>query len=262
MPSQKNDLVLRQDREGVCTLKLNQPKKRNALSHAMIDSLSIHLRAITEDDSVRVVVLSGSGKVFCAGHDLKELKSNSDPTFAEELFQACSDMMMQLIALPQPVIAKVHGAATAAGCQLVATADLAIAAKSASFATPGVNIGLFCTTPSVAVGRAVSRKKAMEMLLTGKPMSANAAEAAGLINSAVPDHELDETVTALAKLICSKSAHILALGKKAFYAQIEKPMADSYIYASAVMVQNMLEEDCTEGIAAFVEKRAPEWNSP
>lgn len=262
MDPQNDDLVLRRDRQGVCTLKLNQPKTRNALSRAMIDALSHHLDALADDRSVRVVVLAGTGKVFSAGHDLKELNSSNDPAFVEGLFQSCSDMMMQLVNLPQPVIAKVHGVATAAGCQLVATADLAIAGKSATFATPGVNIGLFCTTPSVAVGRAVSRKKAMEMLLTGEPMSATAAEAAGLINSAVPDAELDGTVEALAKLIRSKSAHILALGKKAFYAQIEKPMAESYTYASAVMAQNMLEDDCTEGIAAFVEKRRPKWRSP
>lgn len=262
MAPQHDDLVLRRDRDGVCTLKLNHPKTRNALSRAMIDALSAHLDAVADDSSVRVVVLAGTGKVFSAGHDLKELNNSDDPAFVEELFHVCSDMMMQLVNLPQPVIAKVHGVATAAGCQLVATADLAIAGKSATFATPGVNIGLFCTTPSVAVGRAVSRKKAMEMLLTGEPMSATAAEAAGLINSAVPDSELDATVEALAKLIRSKSAHILALGKKAFYAQIEKPMAESYTYASAVMAQNMLEDDCAEGIAAFVEKRRPKWGSP
>jgi enoyl-CoA hydratase/carnithine racemase len=161
--------------------------------------------------------------------------------------------MMRLIRMPQPVIAKVHGVATAAGCQLVATADLAIAGKSATFATPGVNIGLFCTTPSVAISRTVHRKKAMAMLLTGEPMSAAEAEASGLINASVPDHELDASVDALAR--------ILSIGKQAFYEQIEKPMADSYTYAAAVMAQNMLEDDCTEGIAAFVEKRAPAWTT-
>lgn len=252
-------LVLRQDNGGVCTLTLNRPKARNALSLAMIEAIKSHLDEIAADPKVRVVVLEGAGPVFCAGHDLKELKGNPDPAGTQALFGQCSDMMMQLVRLPQPVIAKVHGVATAAGCQLVATADLAIAGKSATFATPGVNIGLFCTTPSVAVSRTVSRKKAMEMLLTGEPIKAAAAEAMGLINSAVPDDELDSTVDALAKLIASKSAHILSLGKKAFYEQIEKPMADSYVYASAVMAQNMLEDDCTEGIAAFVEKRAPNW---
>jgi len=254
-------LVLRHDSSGVCTLTLNRPKARNALSLAMIGAAMDHLRAISEDLSVRVVVLAGAGPAFCAGHDLKELKDNPDSATTQTLFSQCSDLMMQLVRLPQPVIAKVHGVATAAGCQLVATADLAIAGKSATFATPGVNIGLFCTTPSVAVSRTVSRKKAMEMLLTGKPVKATAAEAMGLINSAVPDSELDDTVDALAKLITSKSAHILSIGKKAFYEQIEKPMADSYVYASAVMAQNMLEDDCTEGIAAFVEKRAPNWRS-
>jgi enoyl-CoA hydratase/carnithine racemase len=258
MASSDDALVLRADSHGVCTLTLNRPTARNALSAAMIAALSELLDQIADDDSVRVVVLAANGPAFCAGHDLKELRS-LDAAATEKLFLDCSTMMMQLVRLPQPVIAKVHGIATAAGCQLVATADLAVAAKSAAFATPGVNIGLFCTTPSVAVGRAVPRKTAMEMLLTGEPITAARAEAAGLINSAVPDHELDGTVDALAKLIASKSAHILAIGKKAFYAQIEQPMADSYVYASAVMAQNMLESDCTEGIAAFIEKRAPEW---
>lgn len=254
-------LVVRHDDSGVCTLTLNRPKARNALSLAMIEAFIEHVEAIAEDVSIRVVVLAGAGPAFCAGHDLKELKDNPDPAATQTLFSRCSDMMMHLVRLPQPVIAKVHGVATAAGCQLVATADLAVASKSATFATPGVNIGLFCTTPSVAVSRTVSRKKAMEMLLTGEPVKAAAAEAMGLINSAVPDGDLDDTVNALAKLITSKSAHILSIGKKAFYEQIEKPMADSYVYASAVMAQNMLEDDCTEGIAAFVEKRAPEWRS-
>jgi len=256
MASSDEALVLRADSHGVCTLTPNRPTARNALSAAMIAALSELLDQIADDDSVRVVVLAANGPAFCAGHDLKELRS-LDAAATEKLFLDCSTMMMQLVRLPQPVIAKVHGIATAAGCQLVATADLAVAAKSAAFATPGVNIGLFCTTPSVAVGRAVPRKTAMEMLLTGEPITAARAEAAGLINSAVPDHELDGTVDALAKLIASKSAHILAIGKKAFYAQIEQPMADSYVYASAVMAQNMLESDCTEGIAAFIEKRAP-----
>jgi enoyl-CoA hydratase/carnithine racemase len=261
MMADADTLVLRRDDGGVCTLTLNRPKARNALSRAMIDAMMDHLGAVAEDVSVRVVVLTGAGSAFCAGHDLKELKASPDPATTQALFSRCSEMMMQLVRLPQPVIAKVQGVATAAGCQLVATADLAIAGKSATFATPGVNIGLFCTTPSVAVSRAVSRKKAMEMLLTGEPISAVAAEAMGLINSAVADQNLDDTVTKLAKMIASKSAHILSLGKKAFYAQIEQPMAESYVYASAVMAQNMLEEDCTEGIAAFVEKRAPRWGA-
>lgn len=252
-------LVLRHDDDGTVTLTLNRPKARNALSKAMIDALIAELDAVEADDSARVIVLAGAGPAFCAGHDLKELKNNPDSSATQVLFNRCSDLMMKLIRMPQPVIAKVHGVATAAGCQLVATADLAIAAKSATFATPGVNIGLFCTTPSVAVSRTVHRKKAMEMLLTGEPMRAVEAEASGLINAAVPDHELDAAVDALARLIKSKSARILSLGKRAFYEQIEKPIADSYVYAAAVMAQNMLEDDCTEGISAFVEKRQPEW---
>ncbi len=253
-------LVLRKNEHGVATLTLNRPEARNALSAAMITALSGELDKISNDPDVRVVVIAGAGPVFCAGHDLKELKG-LDAAATENLFLECSEMMMQLVRLPQPVIAKVHGLATAAGCQLVAAADLAVAGSKAKFATPGVNIGLFCTTPSVAVGRAVPRKTAMEMLFTGEPISAARAEAAGLINSAVPDAELDGTVANLAAIIASKSARILELGKKAFYAQIEQPMAESYVYASAVMAQNMLEGDCSEGIAAFIEKRSPEWRS-
>ena len=199
--SENNALVVRTNDDGLCTLTLNRPAARNALSQAMIDALISELDAIEADTSVRVIILAGAGPAFCAGHDLKELKDNPDPSATQVLFDRCSDLMMRLIRMPQPVIAKVHGVATAAGCQLVATADLAIAGKSALFATPGVNIGLFCTTPSVAVSRAVHRKKAMEMLLTGEPMTAVAAEASGLINAAVPDHELDAAVDALAKMI-------------------------------------------------------------
>ncbi len=256
-----NTLVLRNDDDGIVTLTLNRPNARNALSQAMIDALIAELEAIESGDDARVIILAGAGPAFCAGHDLKELKDNPDPSATQVLFDRCADLMMKLIRMPQPIIAKVHGVATAAGCQLVATADLAIAGKTATFATPGVNIGLFCTTPSVAVSRTVHRKKAMEMLLTGEPMRAAEAEASGLINAAVPDHELDAAVDTLARLIKSKSARILSLGKRAFYEQIEKPMADSYIYAAAVMAQNMLEDDCTEGIAAFVEKRQPEWTT-
>lgn len=251
--------VLHSNKDGIVTLTLNRPEARNALSRTMIDALIAELEAIEKDDKVRVIVLTGAGSAFCAGHDLKELRDNPDPSATQELFDRCSDLMMKLIHMPQPIIAKVNGVATAAGCQLVATADLAIASESATFATPGVNIGLFCTTPSVAVSRTVNRKKAMEMLLTGKPMHGAEAEASGLINAAVPDDELDAAVNTLARLIKSKSGRIMAIGKKAFYEQIEKPMAKSYIYAAAVMVQNMLEDDCTEGIAAFIEKRQPEW---
>lgn len=254
-------MVLRRDEGGVTTLTLNRPAARNALSRAMVDALDAALADIGSDPDVRVVVLASTGKVFCAGHDLKELKANSDPAWTQSLFDGCSAMMMRLIRLPQPVIAKVQGMATAAGCQLVATADLAIAADTAAFATPGVNIGLFCTTPSVAVSRTVSRKTALEMLFTGEPISAARAERAGLINAAVPADELDDTVTRLAKTITSKSGRILAIGKKAFYAQIEQPMEESYRYASAVMAKNMLEDDCTEGISAFIEKRSPSWTS-
>jgi enoyl-CoA hydratase/carnithine racemase len=207
---------------------------------------------------VRVVVVAGAGKAFCAGHDLDELRGLG-PAETRALFDACSAMMLAMTGLPQPVIARVHGPAVAAGCQLVAAADLAVAATAATFATPGVNIGLFCSTPMVALSRNVGRKKAMEMLLTGRALKAAEAEAAGLINVAVPAEKLDETVYGLAQAIAAKSAKVLAIGKRAFYEQIESGMADAYAYAGAVMARNMLEGDAAEGIDAFLAKRKPVW---
>ena len=252
------DILLRTDEAGITTLTLNRPKQRNALSRALLGRLEDELAAIATDETVKVVVIAANGPVFSSGHDLKELKA-LPPKETEALFRQCSDVMLSLIRLPQPVIAKVHGMATAAGCQLVATCDLAIASHDAQFATPGVNIGLFCSTPSVGLSRNVGRKKAMEMLLTGKPLSAKEADAAGLINAAVPADELDETVYGLAQVITQKSSAILATGKKAFYEQIELGMTDSYTYASAIMAQNMLDDDAHEGISAFIEKRPPVW---
>jgi len=252
-------LVLKENSDGIVTLTLNRPKARNALSLALMEAALTELDIIAAEKNTRVIILAGAGPAYCAGHDLKELRDNPDSAATQIVFDRCSELMMKLIRMPQPVIAKVHGIATAAGCQLVATADLAIASDSATFATPGINIGLFCTTPSVAISRTLSRKKAMEMLLTGEPMTAAAAAAAGLVNTVVPDHELDKTVHALAQLIKSKPGRILSLGKQAFYEQIEKPMAESYTYAGAVMTKNMLEDDCTEGISAFLEKRTPDW---
>lgn len=251
--------ITRSDSKGIATITLNRPKARNALSRSGIDDVLKALASISADKSVKVVVLAGAGPAFCAGHDLKELRANTDPKWTRELFEACSEMMLAMTRLPQPIIARVHGIATAAGCQLVATADLAVAAKSATFATPGVNIGLFCSTPMVALSRNVGRKKAMEMLLTGLPLSAANAEAAGLVNMSVAEDKLDETVYGLAEVIASKAPKILAIGKRAFYEQIELGLADSYAYAGAVMTKNMMEPDTTEGIDAFLGKRAPVW---
>jgi enoyl-CoA hydratase/carnithine racemase len=254
-------LVLRSDQGGVATLTLNRPGARNALSRALIDEFVAALAVIKSHKAIKVVVLTGAGAAFCAGHDLKEMRANPDHGWTQSLFDACSEMMLAMTRLPQPVIARVHGIATAAGCQLVATADLAVAASSATFATPGVNIGLFCSTPMVALTRNVGRKKAMEMLLTGNPLTARDAETAGLINMAVAPEKLDETVYGLAQVIASKSPKILAIGKRAFYEQIELGLADSYGYAGAVMAKNMLEPDASEGIDAFLSKRKPVWAS-
>lgn len=252
--------ITRKDAKGVATLTLNRPKARNALTRSGIKEVFEVLTSIGMDKSVKAVVLAGAGPAFCAGHDLKELRANKDPKWTRELFDACSEMMLAMTRLPQPIIARVHGIATAAGCQLVAAADLAVAAKSATFMTPGVNIGLFCSTPMVALSRNVGRKKAMEMLLTGKPLSAADAEIAGLINMSVNDDNLDETVAGLAEVIASKAPKILAIGKRAFYEQIELGLVDSYAYAGAVMAKNMMEPDATEGIEAFLGKRSPVWD--
>jgi len=208
---------------------------------------------------VKVVVISGAGPAFCAGHDLRELRSQPLRPFYEATFQLCSRLMTRIVRLPKPVIARVHGVATAAGCQLVASCDLAVAAETARFATPGVNIGLFCSTPMVALSRAVGRKPAMEMLLTGDLISARRAYELGLINRVVPETELDASVTALAQQIVAKSPLTLAIGKEAFYRQADMNLDDAYAYASDVMTRNMLARDAAEGIDAFLGKREPHW---
>lgn len=253
------DLLLRDDRDGVATLTLNRPQARNALSVGLMTALEAALAAIRDDASVRAVVIAGAGPAFCAGHDLKEIRANPGRPAYEALFAQCSRLMTAIVRLPKPVIARVHGIATAAGCQLVATCDLAVAAESARFATPGVNIGLFCSTPMVALTRAVGRKQAMEMLLTGEMLDAKTAKAAGLVNRVVPDAELAAAAHALAVQIASKSPLTLALGKEAFYAQAEMGLDAAYAYASETMTRNMLARDAEEGIDAFIEKRAPAW---
>jgi enoyl-CoA hydratase/carnithine racemase len=224
-----------------------------------MSALQSALDAIAADRAVRVVVLAANGPGFCAGHDLKELRANPGRAFQEATFAQCARLMLSFNRLPQPVIARVHGIATAAGCQLVATCDLAVASETARFATPGVNIGLFCSTPMVALTRNVGRKQAMEMLLTGDMIDAATAKQVGLINRAVPADELDREVTALAAKLASKSTYTLKIGKEAFYRQIERPVADAYDYAARVMTENMLARDAAEGIDAFIEKREPTW---
>ncbi|MDL0429537.1 enoyl-CoA hydratase [Marinobacter sp. TBZ242] len=245
---------------GITTLTLNQPENRNSLSMAMLQALSDRLSALAEDPETRVIVLAASGRVFCAGHDLKEIRSQLDShEFQLELFNLCSKVMQQIVNLPKPVIARVAGVATAAGCQLVASCDLAVAADTARFATPGVNIGLFCSTPMVALSRNVSRKHAMEMLLTGEMVGAIKAERLGLVNQVVDEQVLDETVNRLAATIAGKSGHTLKIGKEAFYRQLEMGLADAYDYTSEVMAKNMQAADAQEGICAFLDKRKPEW---
>ena len=252
-------VLLRGDRDGVAYLALNRPRARNALCVELLEALAAEIDAVREDRAARVVVISGSGPDFCAGHDLKEMRTHPDPEWQRALFRRCSDVMLALLRLPKVVIARVHGTATAAGCQLVATCDLALAARSARFATPGVNIGLFCSTPMVALSRAIGRKRAMHMLVTGEQLGAEDAARAGLINRAVADAELDAAVDALAREIAAKSPHTLAIGKQAFYRQLELGVVDAYAYASGVMAKNMGAADAAEGIDAFLGKRDPVW---
>lgn len=244
---------------GVARLTLNRPKAYNSLSTGLMTALQAELDAIKSDRSVKAVILAANGPGFCAGHDLKEVRAKPGRQNYETLFRQCSVLMQSVVALPQPVIAQVHGVASAAGCQLVASCDLAVAAESARFATPGVNIGLFCSTPMVALSRNVARKHAMEMLLTGDLLPAARAAEIGLINRAVPDAALAETALALARQIAEKSPLTVKIGKEAFYRQLDMPLAQAYDYASQVMTTNMLARDAEEGIDAFIEKREPQW---
>ena len=257
-------LLLDRPQAGVAVLTLNRPESRNSLSLAIIDALHTAIDDLAKDRSVSAIVLAASGPVFSAGHDLKELtahRADADRgiAFFEETMTRCSAMMQAIVACPKPVVAAVQGTATAAGCQLVATCDLAVAAASAKFATPGVNIGLFCSTPMVALSRNVSRKRAMEMLLLGEMISAAQAADYGLVNRVVADAEVLEAAVALAANIAAKSPATVAIGKSAFYAQAEMGLSEAYAYASRVMVENMMARDAEEGISAFLEKRKPEW---
>jgi enoyl-CoA hydratase/carnithine racemase len=252
-------LVLRRDEAGVVWLTLNRPTARNALSVALMSDLQAALIAVAKDPSARVVVIAGAGPGFCAGHDLREIRANPGKQYYEAVFAQCSRLMTSIVRLPKPVIARVHGVATAAGCQLVASCDLAVASDDARFATPGVNIGLFCSTPMVALSRAVGRKQVMEMLLTGELIGAEQARQWGLINRVVPAAKLDEAVTALARDIAAKSPFTLAIGKEAFYRQAELGLDAAYAFASEVMTRNMMARDAVEGVDAFLQKRAPIW---
>ena len=257
--------VLLRERDGeIAMLVLNRPHPRNSLSEALLVALSAALDEIRSDKSIRAVVLAANGPAFCAGHDLKELtarRADADGGrgYFRHIMTTCSTMMQKIVTLPQPVIAAVQGPASAAGCQLVASCDLALASEAAKFATPGVDIGLFCSTPMVALSRNVARKHAMEMLLTGDMVEAQRAAAIGLVNRVVPAGQERAEAVKLAKQIASKSSYTLKVGKEAFYRQIDLPLADAYAYASEVMTENMMARDAEEGICAFIEKRDPKW---
>ncbi|MEX2629219.1 MAG: enoyl-CoA hydratase [Tistlia sp.] len=245
--------------DGVALLTLNRPRQYNALSEELLTALTAELEALAGDDSLRCLVLGAAGKAFCAGHDLKQMRATPDQDYYRRLFGACSAMMQAIVALPVPVIARVQGMATAAGCQLVATCDLAVAAEEARFATSGINAGLFCSTPAVALTRNVAIKPAFEMLVTGDFIAAEEAQRLGLINRAVPAAQLDEAVAALVGKILAKSPVAVRTGKRMVYEQLRRGLPDAYDYAAEVMACNMMAEDAGEGIDAFIEKRPAVW---
>ena len=251
--------VLEEQENGIVRLTLNRPEQFNSLSEAMLATLQEKIDAIAENKAAKLVILQGVGKAFCAGHDLKEMIAKREETYYKSLFQQCSRMMMTLNKIPQPVIARVHGIATAAGCQLVGACDLAVASEDARFATSGINVGLFCSTPSVPVSRNIPRKQAMELLLTGEFIDATTALKWGLINRIAALEKLDEEVQKLADAILSKSSVAVFTGKKMFYKQLEKNMEDAYAFAGEIMACNMMAGDVNEGIDAFVKKRTAVW---
>ena len=259
MQAPEEPVLLRQDAGGVATLTLNRPKQFNSLSEALLVELQSQLDAIAKDASVRVVVIAGSGKAFCAGHDLKEMRANRDKAYMQALFRQCGKVMTTLSEMPQPVIARVHGIATAAGCQLVAQCDLAVAVLDARFAVSGINVGLFCSTPAVALSRNLGRKQALEMLLTGDFIDASEARQRGLVNRVVAAADLDSEVSRLAASIIAKSSVAVATGKQMFYRQLEMGMSGAYQFAAEVMACNMMAEDAAEGLDAFMDKRPPQW---
>jgi enoyl-CoA hydratase/carnithine racemase len=252
-------ILLRENRDGVVNLTLNQPGQYNVLSEKMLESLQASLDELAADESVRCVVIGATGKAFCAGHDLKQMRASPRQDYYEDLFERCSRVMQGIVNLPVPVIARVHGMATAAGCQLVASCDLAVAGESATFAVSGINVGLFCSTPAVALSRNVAPKQAFDMLVTGRFISATEALSYGLINRVAPDAELDTAVDSLVDAICSKSPVAIRTGKAMFARQRSMSLEDAYAYAGQVMACNMMAEDAAEGIDAFIGKRKPEW---
>jgi enoyl-CoA hydratase/carnithine racemase len=259
-----NAVLLHENRDGIANLTLNRPEARNALSEEMISAITDELDVIAKDRSIRVVILRGNGSAFCAGHDLKQMTMHrSEPDHGRayflRLFERCAKIMQRIVSLPQPVIGCVHGVATAAGCQMVASCDLVVASEAACFATPGIQIGLFCSSPMVALTRKISNAHAMEMLLTGEMISAKRAYEIGLVNRVVPiGHEYDETLN-LARAIASKSSYVQKIGKEAFYRQRDMNLTDAYEYSARVMAENMMAHDAEEGISAFIEKRDPKW---
>ena len=264
VPVETHPVLLREDADGIATLTLNRPAARNALSEALLDALTREFDAIAADPSVRAVVLAGRGRAVSAGHDLKEMTARrAEPDrgrrYFADILARCSAMMQRIVRLPQPVIAAVEGVASAAGCQLVASCDLAVAGGEARFSTPGVHIGLFCSTPMVALSRNLSPKHAMEMLLIGDMVEAEDAARMGLVNRVVPPGEAEAEATRMARTIAAKSPLTLRIGKKAFYEQLEMGLSEAYDHATAVMVENMLARDAEEGIGAFVDKREPKW---
>jgi enoyl-CoA hydratase/carnithine racemase len=257
--AQEEALLLRQDAVGITTLTLNRPRQYNALSRALLTELQTVLDAIAQDTTVRVVIIAGNGPAFCAGHDLKEMRAQTDTALHQALFEQCSRVMLTINRLPQPVIARVHGIATAAGCQLVAACDLAVASDNARFATSGINVGLFCSTPAVALSRNLNRKQALELLLTGDFIDARTALQQGLINQMTNPTELDAAVQRLANTLCAKSSLAVTIGKQMFYRQLEMELEQAYAYASEIMADNMGSEDACEGIDAFIARRPPHW---
>lgn len=261
MPNADQALILTRREEDAITISLNRAHQFNALSEALLQALIDYLAPLQEDTTLRCVVIEAQGRAFCAGHDLKEMRSKPDLTYYRELFTHCGQLMQLIRALPVPVIAKVQGIATAAGCQLVAACDLAISADTAKFAVSGINVGLFCSTPAVPLSRNVPTKQAFEMLFTGRFIDAHSAQRWGLINDVVTPAELDARVQSLVNDIVAKSNAAVRYGKRMFYQQLEMPLAEAYAYASEVMAQNMMEDDVAEGIDAFIQKRAPVWSS-
>ncbi len=258
---ESSNIIVQSSNNGISRIKLNEPSTYNALSLNTLKSLIKSFKIFNNDKKTKVIIIEGSGKGFSAGHNLKEINSLKGKADYQKLFNLCSELMMNIVHNSKPVIAKVHGAAFAAGCQLVATCDLALSTKDAIFATPGVNIGLFCSTPMVALSRNVNRKKTMKMLLTGEPITAQYAKEIGLINDYFDSSKLEEEVSKLAKTIASKSTKIIKMGKEAFYKQLEMPLDEAYKYTSKVMCENMKILDAQEGISAFLEKRAPDWKN-